>query len=232
MAKSRRPLRTPRPRRVNYLNEVKPMNISRRMLILDALAYRVRLFAWSQLVALGPPSNSYARSLRRLIRRLGNDGLIRRVEILTRPAPVIDKPLHVWRVGDPNPPIHEIQYQAEQRNRRPVEPVSIILGTQRLANALGGTCGTALNHHSAAHDLGVTAVFLHLWRTHHELALAWQGEDIVAPSRHRQKLPDAVLYDPEGKPVMAIEYIGDYPANRIQAFHDDCAARGLAYEVY
>ena len=208
------------------------MNISRRMLILDALAYRVRLISWIQLLGLGPPSASYARCLRRLVRRLEDARLIRRVEILARPAPVIEKPLHVWRVGDPAPNCHGIQYQTEQRNQRPVEPVTVFLGTQRLANALGGSCGHCLNHHSATHDLGVTGIYLHLWQTHPELALTWQGEDIVAPSRHRQKLPDAILYNRAGEPTMAIEYIGDYPVSRIQAFHDDAAARNLPYEVY
>jgi hypothetical protein len=31
---------------------------------------------------------------------------------------------------------------------------------------------------------------------------------------------------------MAIEFIGDYPVERIQAFHEDCANRGLPYEMY
>lgn len=208
------------------------MKISRKMLILDMLAYRVRLVSWPQLLSLGPRSSSFARCLRRLVRRLEDESLVRRLEILARPAPVIEKPLHVWRVGDPAPNYHPIHYQAELRNQRPVEPVTIFLGTQRLANALGGICGHPLNHHSAAHDLGVTGILLHLWRTHPELALAWQGEDIVAPSRHRQKLPDAILYNRASEPMMAIEFIGDYPVERIQAFHEDCANRGLPYEMY
>ena len=208
------------------------MVVSRRMLILDALAYRVRLLSWPQLLSLGPASESYVRSLRRLTRRLEQARLIRRLEILARPAPNIEGPLHVGRVGDPAPDCHRIQYQAAQRNLRPVEPVTVFLGTQRLANALGGTCGHPLNHHSATHDLGVAGVYLHLWRTQPELALAWQGEDLVAPSRHRQKLPDAILYNRAGEAMMAVEFIGDYPAERIRAFVDDCAARGLPYEVY
>jgi hypothetical protein len=202
------------------------------MLILDALAYRVRLISWPQLLALGPPSGAYVRSLRRLVQRLEQGRLIRRLAILTRPALVIDKALFAWRVGEPAPNFHAIQYQAEQRNLSPVQSVTVFLGTQRLANALGGVCGHHLNHHSATHDLNVTAVYFHLWRTNPALAMAWQGEDIVAPSRHHQKLPDAILYDAAGDPTMAIEFIGDYPAERIRAFHDDCAMRGLPYEVY
>ena len=208
------------------------MKLSRRTMILDMLAYRVRLISWPQLVGLGPNSRAYVRNLRRLIHGLEKSRLIRRVAVLARPAPVIEKPLWVWPVGDPGPNFQAIQYQAEQRNLRPVQTITVFLGTARLANALGGTCGHQLNHHSATHDLGVTGVFLHLWQTNPALALAWQGEDIVAPSRHRQKLPDAILYNRAGDPTMAIEFIGDYPVERIQAFHDDCAARGMPYEVY
>lgn len=214
------------------LSEVTAMNVSRKMFILDALAYRVRLFSDRQLLGLGPSSHSYPRSLRRLLRRLELARLIRRLAILTRPVPVIDKPLHVWRLGDPAPNFNAIQYQAQQRSLRPVETMTVFLGTARLAQALGGTCGHPLNHHSAMHDMGVAGIYLHLWRTKPDLALAWQGEDIVAPARHRQKLPDAILYNRAGEPIMAIEFIGDYPVERIQAFHDDCAFRGLPYEMY
>lgn len=208
------------------------MKVSRKMLLLDALAYRVRVMSWPQLLALGPRSGSYERSLRRLLQRLEAARLIRRLTVLARPAPVIDRPLFSWRPGGPAPDCYAIQYQAEKRNVQPVQAVTVFLGTERLANVLGGACGGKINHHAVTHDLGVTAVYLHLWKSDVNLALAWQGEDIVAPSRHRQKLPDAILFDPAGEPTLAIEFIGDYPAERIHAFHDDAQRRGLGYEVY
>jgi hypothetical protein len=158
--------------------------------------------------------------------------LIRRLTVLARPAPTIEKPLFRWQPGDNLPPFQAIQYQGEKRNWAPVKAVTVFLGTSRLANVLGGVCGQKLNQNSVTHDLGVTSVYLHLWATDPDLALAWQGEDIVAPSRHRQKLPDAMLFNPAGEPAMAIEFIGDYPTARIVAFHNDCASRALPYEVY
>ena len=170
--------------------------------------------------------------MRRLLHGLEDADLIRRLMVLARPAPVIERPLAVWQVGEPSPDCHAIQYQAEQRNLRPVETVTVFLGTRRLANALGGTCGHKLNHHSLTHDLGVTAVYQHYWKTAPELALAWQGEDIIAPSRHGQKLPDAMLFNRSGEPMMAIEFIGDYPVERVISFHNDAVSRGIPYEVY
>jgi hypothetical protein len=208
------------------------MKLSRKLFLLDALAYRVRVVSWAQLLALGPRSGSYERSLRRLIHRLEGSRLIRRLTVLARPAPVIDGPLFRWQPGGPAPDCYAIQYQAEKRNVQPVQAVTVFLGTERLANVLGGTCGGKLNLHSASHDLGVTQTYEYVWKADPNLALAWQGEDIVAPSRYRQKLPDAILFDPAGEPMLAVEYIGDYPADRIQAFHDDAERRGLAYEMY
>lgn len=209
------------------------MKLSRKTFLLDALAYRVRVISWPQLLDLGPRSGSYERSLRRLLQRLEAARLIRRLTVLARPAPVIEEPLFRWGPGGPAPDCYAIQYQAEKRNVRPVQAVTVFLGTERLANVLGGTCGGKLNHHAVTHDLGVTATYLYRWKADPSPALAWQGEDIVAPSRHRQKLPDAILFDPAGEPMLAVEFIGDYPAERIQAFHDDCAVRrGMAYELY
>jgi hypothetical protein len=208
------------------------MKFSRKMFLLDALAYRVRVISRPQLLGFGPRSGAYERSLRRLLQRLEAARLIRRLTVLTRPAPVIDGPLFRWRPRSPAPDCYSIQYQAEKRNLRPVQAVTVFLGTERLANVLGGTCGGKLNLHACTHDLGVTGAYLQLWKTDPNLALAWQEEDIVAPSRHRLKLPDAILFDPACEPMLAVEFIGDYPAERIQAFHDDAARRGLGYELY
>lgn len=208
------------------------MNFSRRKLLLDTIAYRVRVVSWSQLLELGPRSASYGRTLRRLLRGLEARRLIRRLTVLARPAPVIHGPLFRWQPGGAAPDCYAIQYQAEKRNERPVQAVTVFLGTERLANVLGGTCGGKLNHHSVTHDLGVTATYLYRLKAEPNSSLSWQGEDIIAPSRHRQKLPDAICFDPDGKPMLAVEYIGDYPAERIRAFHDDCESRQLPYELY
>src|SRR5471030_2905065 len=133
--------------------------MSRKMWILDGLGYRFRAISWPQLLGMGPPSKAYERNLRRLVHGLEDADLIRRLMVLARPAPVIERPLAVWPVGGPPPDFHAIQYQAEQRNLRPVETVTVFLGTKRLANALGGTCGHKLNHHSLSHDLAVTAIY-------------------------------------------------------------------------
>lgn len=208
------------------------MAFSRKKFILDLLAFRCRVISRRQFLSLGPPSKANGRNSRRLLSHPQRSGLIKRLVVLARPAPVIDGPIATWQPGESEPDFHAVQYRAQKRLVQAVEAVTVFVGTDRLANAVGGSCGGKFNHHSVSHDLGVTAVFLYLWRTDPNLALAWQGEDVVASSRKGQKLPDAILFNASGEPSLVIEFIGDYPVERIRAFHVDCAKRNLPYEVY
>lgn len=208
------------------------MTFSRKKLILDLLGYRCRVISFQQLLSLGPASKANRRNLRRLLSQLQRQRLIKRLAVLARMPEALIGPLATWQPGESEPDFDAIQYQAQKRLVKSVEGVTVFVGTDRLANALGGSCGGKFNHHSVSHDLGVTEVFLSLIRTDPNLALAWQGEDLVAPSRKGQKLPDAILFAASGQPSLVIEFIGDYPVERIRAFHSDCAARNLPYEVY
>ena len=47
-----------------------------------------------------------------------------------------------------------------------------------------------------------------------------------------EKVPDAFLLNREGQPINVIEFGGSYDADRLQAFHNDCLDRALAYEIW
>ncbi len=208
------------------------MKTSFRSFWLDALAFRGRLFSRSQVREVGTGTEACARRERRLLASLFSAGLARELVLLARPTPRIDGPLACWGPDKPTPDFDAIQYLAEKRQYAPVAATKVIVGTEKLSNILGASCGGKINHHAASHDLGVSNVYLFQVKTNRYPDLSWQGEDIVAPTRVGQKLPDALLYSAQGEPVLAVEYIGDYPATRIAAFHEDCAARRLPYEVY
>jgi hypothetical protein len=80
--------------------------------------------------------------------------------------------------------------------------------------------------------LSVAAVWLRLHNVAPEWAAAWRGEDLLAHTRLGEKLPDAFIVDDSGKVVWVIEFGGGYDAERVQAFHNDCAARGLPYQLW
>jgi len=47
-----------------------------------------------------------------------------------------------------------------------------------------------------------------------------------------ESVPDAVLVDQHEQPAVLIEFGGDYAADRVAAFHDDAAGRGLPYQIW
>lgn len=102
------------------------------------------------------------------------------------------------------------------------------------ANHYGRKPSSTTKHgFQATHDMGVSAIFLHFRRTDHASAEQWMGEDIIKPFRRRQKLPDAILaIGPERSIRLVVEFGGAYPPERVRDFHDDCAARGLPYELW
>ena len=96
----------------------------------------------------------------------------------------------------------------------------------------GKTRGELKNPLQATHDLGVAAVWLHFDAHEPELADAWQGEDLMAHTRRGEKCPDAFIVDEAGEVTCVVEFGGAYDAERVRAFHHDCASRGLAYQIW
>jgi hypothetical protein len=84
----------------------------------------------------------------------------------------------------------------------------------------------------ATHDLGVAQVWLQLDLRSPQLADAWRGEDVMALTRQRQKLPDAFIVDTAGATLCVIEFGGSYDEPRIREFHEDCADRALPYQLW
>ena len=111
--------------------------------------------------------------------------------------------------------------------------VTVYLATRRAAAIFGGRAdGKIKNPSQVTHDIHLGALYLKFVREAPTLAAGWIGEDILAPTREHQKLPDAILHDGEGRPRLVIEFGGSYPTERVRDFHEDCAARGLPYELW
>jgi hypothetical protein len=61
----------------------------------------------------------------------------------------------------------------------------------------------------------------------------WIGEDILAPHRRGEKLPDAVLADgPGARPRLVLEFGGAYDATRVRHFHQSCLDEQLPYQLW
>jgi hypothetical protein len=192
----------------------------------------VRLFSQRQIAEhwwAGEFSNA-----RRRMKRLAANGLAARITVQARSIPELRSPLITWRPGDPDPEYGRISYQCQQRWRMSaVRPCTAWIATEKGAQAYGGVRRGELKLATqATHDLGVSAVWLRLSQVAPDWAAAWRSEDLLAHTRRGEKLPDAFLVDQNEQVVWAIEFGGAYDQARVRAFHQDCLARQLPYQLW
>ena len=202
--------------------------------IVSALASKIRMLAFEQIVrGWWPDSKSGPTNARRRLSELLEARLLTRERVLARPMLPLEKPVFKWKPGKEAPAFGELSWTLQKRWAEPAREVTVYLATRRAASIFGGRAdGKIKNPSQTTHDIHLGALYLKLVREAPTLAAGWIGEDILAPTREHQKLPDAILHDGEGRPRLVIEFGGSYPTERVRDFHEDCAARGLPYELW
>lgn len=203
--------------------------------IVRTLCLNVRLISVSQAAETWwEPTEAGQGNARRRLRRLAESGLVALTTVIAHPVSALLAPVVSWSPGDPEPNCGAVAWQLQRRWRDPVRSTTTYLATRRAASLFGGRANGKLKHrYQATHDLGVTAIYLQLKRTRPDLAEHWIGEDLLAPYRRKQKLPDAVVADHPGTtPSLVLEFGGAYDKQRVKDFHHDCERRALAYEIW
>ena len=200
--------------------------------IVSALSQKVRLFSQRQIAEAWWPDQ--LPNARRRLKRLAASGFLVRLTVQSRPLPAIEKPLASWQPNQAAPDFGATAYQCRQRwSQIPVRPCSAWIVSEQGAQAFGGVRRGELKLATqATHDLGVAAVWLRLRLVAPPLSEAWRSEDLFAQSRRGEKLPDAFLVDAAGNVAWVLEFGGGYDAARVEAFHVDCAARNLPYQLW
>lgn len=200
--------------------------------IVQALVFRVRLFSQRQLAEHW--WNGETANARRRLSQLAEHDLVERITVQARTLPVLESPLAVWKPGDSAPDCGQVAWRCQSRWRmRPLRPCTAWIATEKAARNFGGTQRGQIHHPAqVTHDLGVAAVWLRLKQVAPKWAAAWRGEDVIAHTRRGEKLPDAFIVDGQSKVVLVIEFGGGYDAQRVAAFHEDCAARELPYQIW
>lgn len=198
----------------------------------EAAVSKVRLFGLRQIADHwwdGDLANA-----RRRLRLLVDVDLLQRITVHARTLPVIDRPVAVWHADQAAPSADKVAQALQSRwRRRAVRAQTAYIATARAGQLFGGRArGELKNPLQATHDLGVAAVWLHLDVHEPELADAWIGEDLMAHTRSGEKCPDAFIVEDSGNVRCVIEFGGAYDANRVRAFHQDCADRALPYQIW
>jgi len=200
--------------------------------LVQALTQKVRLFNLRQVSRqwwYGDLANA-----RRRLRSLAAAGLLNPLVAQARSIPSLEAPVIQWQPDDNEPRFGEISHRLKTRWRsRPVRSVRVYVATEKAAHLFGGVGHSRLKAPTqATHDLGVAAVWLHLANNNAPLAAAWRGEDLMADTRRDEKLPDAFILNAGGDVTSVTEFGGAYSAERVRAFHEDCAGRVLPYELW
>ena len=199
---------------------------------LARLTLRVKIISQRQIARLWnqiPSANILGR-----LRRLERMSLIGYCYAAAIELPVLKRPIAIWNPGDWTPNLGAIAWTLRSRWRAQRRVVRVFHATSRCAQFYGGRRSRqAVCAAQISHDLGVTEMFLALRQSAPNLISLWIDEKRLAPFRRQQKLPDAVLAKTaDGIPTNVFEFGGLYSKNQLRAFHDDCEARGLPYEIW
>jgi hypothetical protein len=204
----------------------------------EMLCGRVRCASEAQheaFAALRGIKNPKAARRRRYF--LVGSGLLKFAVVPARPGIRLCGPLFTWMPGDPGPDVQALSYAAERRSSAPLASTRIYYASPKAVRLFGGPASGAMpNPQQVAHDVCVTDIYLSLLADDPEVAALYRGEDQMKDypqeKPYRVKHPDAFLCDEQGRPCIAIEFVGLYPAERLAAFHEDMKRRGLGYELW
>jgi hypothetical protein len=202
--------------------------------ILRDLTTRVRVATRDQLTRTYWPAGEAAKTnARRRLDAFVERGLLGQVRVVSHPMLPLERPVVAWCPGVPGPDARAVSALLKSRWRdEPREMLAYLAGRKAITLFGAKALGEVKNAYQVTHDLHVSEVYFLLRRTEPQLADGWVGEEILAPSRKNQKLPDAILHDAEGRPRLVVEFGGKYPTARVRAFHVDCETRGLPYELW
>lgn len=202
--------------------------------IVTALSAKIRMLSFEDIVKTWwPPSKSATTNARRRLSELVDDRILARERTFARPRLPLSEPVFRWKPGQDAPAFGELSWKLKSRWTEDPREITVYLATRRAAAIFGGTAdGRIKNPSQTTHDIHLGALYLKIRQEAPRLAAGWVGEGVLAPTRERQKLPDAILHDREGRPRLVMEFGGAYPAFRLEAFHEDCAQRQLPYELW
>jgi len=205
----------------------------RKAEILLTLSRKVRVLSFDQMAAAWwRQSAAGLRAARDTTKHLVDDGWLERQTIHAQVVPVI-APVTQWEVGDPPPDFADVSRRLQGRWSDATVPTVVFLSTHRTLLRFGGQGRGGLKQVTAInHDLHVGAVYLWHRERRPELAAIWRGEDTYRDQLDGEKVPDAILFAPDGTARRVIESGGSYSAERCEEFHESCVGRRIPYDLW
>lgn len=210
--------------------------------VVEVLATRVRVITFGQVA-----THWFKGSLAVAHQRCMTLQRARLVEVFTmpcRPPLILLRPMHTWTpvanmpfersAESPTelPDFHALSYACCTRWSAPVVPTRMLTASPAGCTRFGAVFTRRPRRSEVSHDVTLGGIYLTLRANNPELARTWQTEGVLRTAgfgAHR-KLPDAMVLRAGIQTV--VELGGTYPACRLKALHDFCAARRLPYELW
>lgn len=203
--------------------------------ILLTLSSRIRMLSLEQIAhTWWDTSKDAVDAAKRRLRILEENQLLATYRLRSLPLDDISAPILAWSPGAPEPDLGAAAWKLQSRWQGDARSTQVYVATEQSSRIFGGRAsGKLKNQFQATHDLGVAAMYLAVRKHRPELLDDWIGEDVYAPQRKGQKLPDAVIASSSrANPQLVLEFGGAYDKARLLAFHRDCQSRSLPYEVW
>jgi hypothetical protein len=200
--------------------------------LFDLLTIRGRHLFAQQWCSLWPEGEAGEKNgIRRAEHFLGV-GLLGQERVFARPLLSISAPVHRYP-EDGEPDIHAVAYKLMSRWKQPPKMHRVFFATEKAARFFGGVGRTKIAQpFQVTHDAMTAQVYLHYHRTDPVRAARWLGEDYLAlAGREIRKKVDAVIFDEGGHPELAMDFGGEYRADRVLSVHSSLR-RICPYELW
>jgi hypothetical protein len=193
--------------------------------ILRVLTLRVRVLTLPQISRTWSAFDQVRR-----VKRLEAKSLIARFTAVAHPELPLSRPVLDWTPGASLPEFSKASHTLRSRWNRGAVPTPCVIASVTAGRMFGGHGGRFPRESEETHDIHLAAVYLKLRKAEPELAASWMHEEEIKAGRssRKEKLPDAILR----KSGKVVEFGGAYRKAKLVAFHEYCAAKGLAYEVW
>jgi hypothetical protein len=178
-----------------------------------------------------PATARSEENARRRLVQLDGAGFVHVFPLTVSPEIPVREPVLAWHPPLPTPDFGPVAYVLDTRRREPPQTVQAVIASDYGGRLMGGKGGRYPRPDEPTHDLHLAAVFLLKRNQNPRCVRYWVAEHRLAELRasRDERLPDAMIRHPR---KVVIESGGRYNAPKLRSFHEWCAAKPLAYEIW
>jgi hypothetical protein len=200
--------------------------------LLEALACRVRIFTFEQILTLWWPEAPSPRTPRRRLELLARSGWILRHMINAYLPPDTLTPLFTWEPGAQGPDAVRIASELCARTFGPARPTQVYVPSAKTACLLGSSSYRLPPPERCQHELRLAAVYIHYRRVLPSLAGRWSGRQALPKAQRPLKDPDAVVHGDRGQIIRVIHSAGRWSPTQVEQFHRHWQSLRVSYELW